>query len=40
VWDSPDFPFPIYSPMTMILVEGHDVWRDDETVLKVVKKRT
>ena len=34
VWDSPDFPFPIYNPKTMIQVEGHDVWRDDETVLE------
>jgi len=39
VWDSPDYPFPIYNPKTMILVEGHDVWRDDETVGKVIKKR-
>lgn len=39
VWDSPDFPFPIYNPKTMIYVEGHDVWRDDETVKKVIKKR-
>ena len=39
VWDSPDYPFPIYDPKTMILVEGHDVWRDDETVKKVIKNR-
>jgi len=39
VWDSPDYPFPIYNPKTMIYVEGHDVWRDDETVKKVLKTR-
>ena len=26
VWDSPNYPFPIYKPDTMIVVEGHDVW--------------
>jgi branched-chain amino acid transport system substrate-binding protein len=39
VWNSPDYPFPIYDPKSMILVEGHDVWRDDETVKKVIKNR-
>jgi len=39
VWDSPDYPFPIYNPKTMIVVEGHDVWRNDETVKKVLKQR-
>jgi len=39
VWDSPDYPFPIYNPKTMIVVEGHDVWRDDETVKKKLKRR-
>jgi len=39
VWDSPDYPFPIYNPKTLILVEGHDVWRDDETVKKKLKRR-
>jgi hypothetical protein len=40
VWDSPDYPFPIYNPKTMIVVEGHEVWRDDETVKKKLKHRT
>jgi branched-chain amino acid transport system substrate-binding protein len=40
VWDSPDYPFPIYNPKTMIVVEGHDVWRDDETVKKKLKHRS
>ena len=39
VWDSPDYPFPIFNPKTMIYVEGHDVWRDDETAKKVLKVR-
>lgn len=39
VWDSPDFPFPIYNPKTMIAVEGHTVWRDDETVKSKLKQR-
>jgi branched-chain amino acid transport system substrate-binding protein len=26
VWDSPDYPFPIYKPETMIVVEGREVW--------------
>lgn len=39
VWDTPDYPFPIYNPKTMIVVEGHDVWRDDATVKDKLKKR-
>lgn len=39
VWDSPDYPFPIYNPKTMILVEGNTVWRDDETVKAKLKQR-
>ena len=40
VWDSPDFPFPIYKPDTMIVVEGHDVWTPTcEAVDKLKKKR-
>ncbi len=26
VWDSPDYPFPIYRPETMIVVPGNEVW--------------
>ena len=39
VWDSPDYPFPIYNPKTMILVEGNTVWRDDETIKGKIKQR-
>ena len=40
VWDSPDYPFPIYKPDTMIVVEGHDVWTPTcEAVDKLKKKR-
>ena len=40
VWDSPDYPFPIYNPKTMIVVEGHDVWTPTcEAVEKLKKKR-
>jgi branched-chain amino acid transport system substrate-binding protein len=40
VWDSPDYPFPIYKPDTMIVVEGHDVWTPTcEAVEKLKKKR-
>jgi branched-chain amino acid transport system substrate-binding protein len=40
VWDTPDYPFPIYNPKTMIVVEGNTVWRDDETVKAKLKQRT
>jgi len=26
VWDSPDYPFPIYKPETMVVVPGNEVW--------------
>jgi branched-chain amino acid transport system substrate-binding protein len=40
VWDSPNYPFPIYKPDTMIVVEGHDVWTPTcEDVEKLKKKR-
>ena len=39
VWDSPDYPFPIYDPKTMITVEGNTVWRDDETIKGKIKQR-
>ena len=39
VWDSPDHPFPIYDPKTMITVEGNTVWRDDETIKGKIKQR-
>jgi hypothetical protein len=40
VWDSPDYPFPIYKPATMIQVEGNEVWTATcEDVEKLKKKR-
>jgi branched-chain amino acid transport system substrate-binding protein len=39
VWDTPDYPFPIYNPKTMITVEGNTVWRDDEEVKAKLKRR-
>jgi branched-chain amino acid transport system substrate-binding protein len=40
VWDSPNYPFPIYKPETMLVVEGHDVWTPTcEDVDKKKKKR-
>ena len=40
VWDSPDYPFPIYKPDTMIQVEGNEVWTQScEEVEKLKKKR-
>lgn len=39
VWDSPDYPFPVYDPKSMIVVEGNTVWRDDETIKGKIKQR-
>ena len=40
VWDSPDYPFPIYKPDTMVLVEAKEVWTPTcEDVEKLKKKR-
>jgi branched-chain amino acid transport system substrate-binding protein len=40
VWDSPDYPFPIYKPETMVVVEAKDVWTPTcEAVEKSKKKR-
>ena len=40
VWDSPNYPFPIYKPDTMIVVESHDVWTPTcDEVEKLKKKR-
>jgi branched-chain amino acid transport system substrate-binding protein len=40
VWDSPDYPFPIYKPDGMIVVEGDQVWTPTcEEVEKLKKKR-
>ena len=40
VWDSPDYPFPIYKPDTMIQVEGNEVWTPTcQEVDKLKKKR-
>jgi len=40
VWDSPDYPFPIYKPDTMVIVEAKEVWTPTcEEVEKLKKKR-
>ena len=40
VWDSPDYPFPIYNPKTMIIVPAKEVWVPTcEEVRKLQKKR-
>ncbi len=41
VVDSPQYPFPIFDPKSLIRVEGHEVWLPTcEEVEKVKKKRT
>jgi branched-chain amino acid transport system substrate-binding protein len=40
VWDSPDYPFPIYDPATMIIVKAEEVWTptcDDVRKLQKVR---
>ena len=40
VWDSPDYPFPIFKPDTMVLAEAKEVWTPTcEEVEKLKKKR-
>ncbi len=41
VADVPGYPFPIFDPKTMIIVQGHDVWLPAtcEEVKKIQKKR-
>lgn len=39
VWDSRDYPFPIYKPETMIMVEGRDVWTPTCAEVERLKKR-
>jgi branched-chain amino acid transport system substrate-binding protein len=41
VMDVPEYPFPIFNPKTMIVVEGRDVWlpASCEEVRKIQKKR-
>ena len=40
VWDSPDYPFPVYKPETMLVVQGNEVWTPTcEEVEKLKKKR-
>jgi len=40
VWDSPDYPFPIYNPETMVIVKAEDVWIPTcEEVHKLQKQR-
>lgn len=41
VVDTPEYPFPIFNPKTMILVKGHEVWVPTcEEVRKLQKKRS
>jgi branched-chain amino acid transport system substrate-binding protein len=40
VWDSRDYPFPIYKPETLVVVPGNEVWtRTCAEVEKLKKKR-
>ena len=40
VVDTPDYPFPIFNPKTMVVVPGHEVWIPTcEEVRKLQKKR-
>ena len=40
VWDSPDYPFPIFNPDTMIIVKAEEVWTPTcDDVRKLQKKR-
>ncbi len=40
VVDSPDYPFPIFDPKTLVVVKGHEVWLPTcEEVKKLQKKR-
>ena len=40
VVDTPDYPFPIFNPKTMVEVQGHEVWIPTcEEVRKLQKKR-
>ena len=40
VVDTPDYPFPIFNPKTMVMVPGHEVWLPTcEEVRKLQKKR-
>ena len=41
VVDTPDYPFPIFNPKTMVVVKGHEVWIPTcEEVRKLQKKRS
>lgn len=41
VVDTPDYPFPIFDPKTMILVKGHEVWVPTcDEVRRLQKKRS
>ena len=39
VWDSPDYPFPIYKPSSLVLVEGHEVWTPTCAEVDKLKKK-
>jgi len=39
VWDSPDYPFPVYKPDTMVVVPGNEVWTPNCTEVGKLRKR-
>jgi len=39
VWDSPDYPFPIYKPETMIVVQGNEVWTPSCSAIEKTRKK-
>ncbi|MGQ0653142.1 MAG: ABC transporter substrate-binding protein, partial [Betaproteobacteria bacterium] len=39
VWDSREYPFPIYKPETMIVVPGNEVWTPSCAAVDKLKKR-
>jgi branched-chain amino acid transport system substrate-binding protein len=39
VWDSRDYPFPIYKPETMIVVPGNEVWTPSCAEVNKLKKK-
>jgi hypothetical protein len=39
VWDSREYPFPIYKPDTMIVVRGSEVWTPSCAEIEKRKKK-
>jgi len=39
VWDSPDYPFPIYKPDTLVYVEAKEVWTPTCAEVEKLKKK-